>query len=279
MRYFTTIVAVFVSLGILSGCRVDYDQDSGTLKVLKSGTDQETTEGQWKYVQEGLAYAETNVQTGDEEYKNILLVKIDPKKYRFTIYENKEQASAKTIEEIHKDQQSLLTFNGQFFTEDFKPTGLLMSEGRELRGESGAHLLNGIVAIDNDGNIHLYQTPQTLNKEKYVFAIQNGPVLINRKEEIQIEEDTGDMASRTAIGIDKDNNLILIILKQSFLKFDNSVSLYQLAHLLKEKPVFQELGLHSVLNLDGGTSTGLMIDDKYYPEMEKVQNVVLVKER
>lgn len=242
----------------------------------------------WKEIAPGLAYSDVHINISDNPQvplnKDLILVKIDPKKYSFTIYENFEPENAKTIREIHEQTNSILTFNGGFFTEDFKPTGLLISNSQILRDKSYADLLDGILTIEKNGNTGFFshqdlKSDPQITPQKYDFAIQNGPVLINQYGQIEITKDTGKKASRTAIGIDKEGNIILIILKQSLLNTDNTVSLYIFAHLLKEIAPIKDLGLHSVLNLDGGPSTGLFIDDKYYPEMEKVQNVILVKLR
>ncbi len=232
----------------------------------------------WKQIKEGLSYTITSAGT-----KDLLVVKIDPSRYTFSIYENRNQAQAKTIEQIHNSTGSLLTFNGGFFTEDFKPTGLLISEGVELKALSNADLLNGIIAIRKTGEIDFFyradsgKFPITITPENYRFAIQNGPALIDENGEMLIKEDSEKMSSRTAIGLDRNNNIILITLKQSLLNPDNAISLYKFSEMIRNSGIFNELGVHSVLNLDGGSSTGLMLDDKYFPEMEKVQNVVIVK--
>jgi uncharacterized protein YigE (DUF2233 family) len=254
-----------------------------TLKNTQSSQTSSTTSSSlekwgWKQIEKGLSYAIIH-----SEQKDLLLVKIDPTKYSLSIYENQNRENALTIEEIHEQTGSLLTFNGGFFTEDFKPTGLLISNGRELRAISPADLLNGIIALKTTGEIQFfYRTnagkyPLTITPENYSFAIQNGPALINQNGEILVEDDSKQLSSRTALGVDRDNNLVLITLKQSLLNPDNSISLYNFAHLLKYAPELESLELHSVLNLDGGSSTGLMIDGKYFPEMEKVQNVITVK--
>ena len=232
----------------------------------------------WKQIEEGISYTITHT-----EKKDVLIVKIDPDLYKFSIYENRNPVNAKTIEQIHKSTGALLSFNGGFFTEDFIPTGLLISEGKELRSLSKADLLNGVLAIKHDGTINFFyyvnngKFPISITPENYVFAIQNGPALINEKGENLLTTDTEKLSSRTAIGLDKDNNIILIILKQSLFNPDNAISLYQFSEMIRTAGIFKELGVHSVLNLDGGSSTGLMLDEKYFPEMEKVQNVITVK--
>ena len=234
----------------------------------------------WKEIRPGMSYALMHLKIGvSADYKDLVTVIIDPKRYAFSVAQNPDSESAKTIREIHEGTGSLLTFNGGFFTEEFKPTGLLISEGNKLRKPSPADLLNGILAITDEGEAKLFSNKSSLNEKKYTFAIQNGPVLLDENSKIQISKDTGKTASRTAIGLDSQGNVVLIVLKQSLLNTDNQVTLYEFAHLLKESPEFARLDLRSVLNLDGGPSTGMMVMDQYFPEMEKVQNVVIVKNR
>jgi uncharacterized protein YigE (DUF2233 family) len=248
--------------------------------------DAKITELKWTTIAPGSEYGifqmDLSSGTAAPVIKDFLVVRIDPKKNEFEIYENKEKKKAKTIEDIHAQEGAIITFNGSFFTDDFKPTGLIVNKGNKLNKLSSANLLDGIIAVDENGNVHFFDQlgpKKFATEEKYEFAIQNGPILLDEKREIKIKSDDGKTASRTAMGIDKNGKIVLVMIKQNLLNLDNSISLYGLAKLLKEGPIFEEMGLHSVLNLDGGSSTGLKIGTKYFPEMEKVQNVVLVKLR
>lgn len=271
-----TFVSLLLILLAVAACGVL----SCTNKPANTPADTDTplAEWGWKEISEGLSYTITHA-----DKKDLLVVKIDPRIYAFSIYENKNPAQAKTIEQIHNENGSLLSFNGGFFTEDFTPTGLLISEGVELRPLSGAELLNGVIAIRPNGESAFFHRPRngkfplSITPENYSFAIQNGPALIDEAGNMLIDEDSGQMSSRTAMGFDRNGDIILIILKQSLLNPDNSISLYKFSEMIQSSAIFREQGVHSVLNLDGGSSTGLMIDGKYFPEMEKVQNVVLVK--
>ena len=276
MKQSIRISLVFLlTVGLLSGCdNKNPAASQNTASVIETGT------AAWEEVHPGINYALLHLKPDPQgDFKDFVVVSIDPKLYSFSVIQNSDQATAKTIKEIHEETGSLLTFNGGFFTEEFKPTGLLISEGKKLRKTSPADLLNGILAIDDTGKARLFKNTASLNENKYVFAIQNGPVLLDEKGNIGIREDTGKTASRTAIGLDNKGNIILIILKQSLLNADNQMTLYSFSHLLKESPEFAKLDLRATLNLDGGPSTGMMIDDLYFPEMEKVQNVVIVKNR
>jgi uncharacterized protein YigE (DUF2233 family) len=263
----------FLSAFLLTACTPTTPE-----KPVPKPPQEEQKKLEWKEVEKGLSYSSLieTTQTGEE--KDLMLVKIDPKLFSFNIYQNPSQDEAKTIKEVHEETGAILSFNGGFFTEDFKPTGLLLDKGEILRKISPADLLNGIFAIKNDHTALLLSQNVRIGKANYYsFAIQNGPLLIDENGSIQISSDTHKLANRTALGIDKDGNIVLIILKLSLLNPDNTISLYEFAQLLKNNDALRPLFLHSVLNLDGGPSTGMMLGDSYYPEMERVQNIIYVK--
>ncbi|HMR00860.1 MAG TPA: phosphodiester glycosidase family protein [Candidatus Gracilibacteria bacterium] len=273
-KFHFSIVIAFVSI-LFSGCQ---QTESPNLKILDPSIQTETT-AEWKEVKPGLLYTDLHIKNEDESFKDLLLVRIDPKKYSFSIYQNQPGEESKTIDEIYEETDALLAFNGQFFTEEFNPTGLSISQTQLLNEKSNADLVNGIMVIDNRREARLLHNQEGFPIGTIDFAIQNGPILLDENGNPSIIEDSGKTASRTALGIDQEGNLVVIVLKQSLLNFENSITLYQFAQLLASHPEIQKLGLHSVLNLDGGTSSGIAIDHKYYPEMEKVQSVVLVKAR
>lgn len=268
----TIILKTICCVFLLSGCA------NLSQKIITDNAQQQTTSPAWQQVSTGLAYAEIEaISNSSQNLKDLLIVKIDPKKYAFSIYQNKDQENSKSIQDIAKETGAVLAFNGGFFTQDFKPTGLLISKGEKLRQQSPADLLNGTFTINNNQIPELITGEELVNGPKHPFAIQNGPVLIDQYGQIKISKDTGKASSRTAIGLDQDNNIILILIRQTILNSDNLVSLYEFAHLLKEATALQGLNLHSMLNLDGGSSTGMVIGENYFPEMEKVQNVIIVK--
>ena len=242
----------------------------------------------WQPATDGLVYARVSLvlqnYQDSTQRRSLLIAHVDPKKFHFHLFQNPDLKTAKSVGEIHQQQGSLLTFNGAFFSEDFKALGYLKADGNELHKLSKSALFNGIFAIFADGHAGLIgrdqfaadqalapTTPSTIS-----FAIQNGPILLDDQGQIKIVSDDGKLASRTALGLDKDGNIVVILLKQTLLDTDNTLTLYQFAHLLKDAALLQPLGLHAVLNLDGGPSSGLMIDGHYYAEMNKVQNVITV---
>ena len=231
---------------------------------------------EWQKLSEGLSFSRLKAEQKNKIY-DLLLAKIDPQHAHFQIYQNTEKVTAKSIEEIHQAQKAQLTFNGAFFSPELKPVSLLISGEKTLHTISKADLLNGVFTITKNGKAALEKSENFQSSGNIDFAIQNGPILLNKDKQNGIRSDDQKLASRTAMGIDKDGNIIVILLKAGFLNDDNQISLYQFADLLQKNPAFSGIGLHSVLNLDGGPSTGMMIENVYYPEMDRVQNVILVK--
>lgn len=196
------------------------------------------------------------------------------------VVQNMDENNPLNIQEIHELNKSVLSFNGGFFSEDFKPSGLLISQGKELAPLVKADLLDGIFTIDENNKPKLYKYEEfkkAYPKLKLNFAIQNGPVLIDNQGKPAISNKSIKKANRTALGISKDGQLVVIIDRESILDTNKSPTLYQFADLIMNSAELKDLGIHSVLNLDGGPSTGLAYDDQYYSELDKVQNVIIIK--
>ena len=274
MKKLTIVTVSILTAFLAAGCIADRH-----VKTLYSNDPQQTASDKtikWVQVAPGLASSDLLIPYQENDQKEILLVSIDPKLFRFKIYINKEESRAKSIEEIQQEQHSLLTFNGSFFDEKFKALGLLISEKKILQKPLVSKLLNGIFGINENDEPVLINTTDLKAPIPFYFAVQNGPILIDNEGTIKIETDTGKTASRTAIGLDKDGHIIVITMQQSILNSSNALSLYQFAHLLKESPLLAGLELHSMLNLDGGPSTGIMVGGQYFPEINDVQNVITV---
>jgi uncharacterized protein YigE (DUF2233 family) len=216
--------------------------------------------------------------------KNLLLAKIDLNKHQLQIVENAPSPDQKNINQIHQENQSLLSFNGSFFSPEFRPLGLLVSDGKAVAPLTRSGLMNGIMTIDLKGNPRLYgyeefQTQQSELSPGLSFAIQSGPILIDSQGNVVADRKNKTLAGRTALGLDHDNNLVLIMMRQSLLNRDNALSLYDFANLVSTSRELSGLGIHSLLNLDGGNSSGLAFGKDYYPELEKVQNVIITLKR
>ena len=269
---------------ILGGCSGD-----NHVKVLYStepGNSQQVVPAQWHDVQEGLTYANILVDVDGGSRKELFVVKVNPRLFEFMIVENKDRANAKTLQEIQKEEGAVLAFNGAFFDTNFKPMGLLQDSGKRVHKVLQSDLMNGIFHVNCQSAypnvaelMSLKDYTDVPTSKSCDFWLQNGPILIDNAGGVRIGKDTGKAAGRTALGIDKDGNVVLIVVYQTLINSDNSLSLYQFAHMLAEKEPFVGMGLYSVLNLDGGPSTGVAVGGEYLPEINPVENVVITLPR
>lgn len=254
IRPFNTLLIATV---LISGCQFN-------LKEIKSNHEAQPE------LPIGVTYLEKSI---DE--KSLQIVTIDPQKFQLKIIENSAPPDSKSLQKIHQEENSLVTFNGGFFDEDFRPTGLLISHSKELSSYRKGKLINGIFTINQNGLPKLYAAEKFNDSSQFVFAIQNGPILLDEHSQVVVDKDLTRSAGRTAIGINSQNQVVVILLRQSLLNQDNEMTLTDFASLLANNEYFRTIGLHSVLNLDGGPSTGLAIQEKYFPELSKVQNVII----
>ncbi len=250
------IVTCFATLGF--GCE----------NLIDPQYQEETANLGWIEVEPGLQYQDLKIDN-----KSLFLASIDPQIFHLEIITNPEPPESLSIKQLHKQQDSKLSFNGGFYTPEFQPTGLLISNTEMLHPYQNAELTNGVFILDKNNQPKLLTVEQfnQTDLQTLRFALQAGPILLDQNGQIAVSSDSQNKASRTAIGIDQNNHIIVIILRQTLIERQNTESLYQFAKIL------QKLDLHSTLNLDGGNSTGLIINNTYFPELEKVQHAIITK--
>lgn len=212
--------------------------------------------------------------------KKLTIGQLDSDFSQLKIIENVPAPNSKSIKQIHDTNNSQLSFNGSFFSPEFTPLGLLVSEGKLIFPAQKSDLMNGVFLINKKGqpsllNFSEFQIKQKNILENIDFAIQSGPILINQNGQIIADKNNHKKAGRTALGLTKNNDIILIMLRQSLLDRDNAATLYHFAELISESEELAQLGIHSVINLDGGNSSGIAYENEYLPELEKVQNIII----
>lgn len=232
----------------------------------------------------GNLHSELVLQELKIQGKDFLIVQIDPDFFHLQIVENPPKPASKSIHEIKNDYSAEMAFNGNFYDEDFRPLGLLISASRSVFPLNKSALMNGIFTIDNSNNPTLYtfddfQKNQTKLLPKIDFAIQSGPILLDNTGQITINKGNTKKSGRTALAIDKNGDIVLIILRETIFNQNNSLTLYDFASIISTSNELSDLRLHSMINLDGGKSSGLAIQDQYFPEVEKVQNIIIVTKR
>jgi uncharacterized protein YigE (DUF2233 family) len=137
--------------------------------------------------------------------------------------------------------------NSGYFDKDYNPIGFLLVENERLDNHISAQTETGLVVYD-EGEFELRdlgENPIT-GSERFDYALQTFPFII-KSGEGNISPNSTDKARRTAIGVDKNGFVYIIVSPQFFL------SLYYFMNELQNT----DIDFEYVLNLDGGTSTGI----------------------
>jgi len=155
-----------------------------------------------------------------------------------------------------KDQGNALVINGGYFHDDFSPSGFLYVDGKRIGDRAFDKEVSGLIEVRPDRGVNIRDLavdPLSLGEPLYT-SIQSYPFLLKNGERA-IREDSGKRARRTALGVDREGGVYV------FIEQTSQLSLYELMVVIDESDI-ENL---TVLNLDGGPSTGLSIkkDDQH----------------
>lgn len=208
----------------------------------------------------GLELLRAGVKRGGQRAGRLVAVFADPEAARLELLLNEDKAP---LEALAPD--ALCVINAGYFTEKFRPTGLLVSEARVLSPfvpEAGA-AGSGVFVLDEAGARLLDRdevTPSAYVRAQ--LALQAGPRVIEPGGRPGIRADDGARANRTVIGKDGRGRLALVVVHNAASGRAAGPTLFELMHLLSSAglgAVAPELALDFALNLDGGPSTGLAL--------------------
>jgi len=167
--------------------------------------------------------------------------RIDPKIYRFRAVTSPDGLD--TVHRMARRERLLLAVNASFFTPEGEPLGLLIDQGKELQKLRRVDW--GVFFVTKDGKAKIVHTTEFKSDPNIETAIQSGPRLVVSNRPLKLKPQIG---RRTAVCIDQEGRVLLIVTEQSML-------LQNFAELLALSPGDGGLGCAYALNLDGGSST------------------------
>jgi uncharacterized protein YigE (DUF2233 family) len=178
----------------------------------------------------------------------LLVYRIAPGRYSFDV--GYSPGEPKTLAEWQRDSGADIVVNGGYFDEHFRTTGLLVTAG-EVHGRSYEGF-GGVFAIAANGEpsiVGLADQPWPMATMP-VAAVSSFPMLVVDGAPTDLEE--SELRSRrTVVATDEAGNVLVIIAA------DGRFTLAGLARHLAAS----DLGIDMALNLDGGSSTGLLVAD------------------
>ncbi|PRR81303.1 phosphodiester glycosidase family protein [Clostridium vincentii] len=210
---------------------------------------------------------EYQMVTGDSnaKFKGYALVIKDPTRVKVGIT-SKLNKEGETVSEIADNYDAVAAINGGYFTDDEGaekwtsnggiPVGYLMSEGKELHNGVGPGSTT-MVAITQDGLMQVGKFTVAELKEKNIseaMTYKDKETLVNGGEAVPIYEESS--SPRTMIGQRKNGSIVFVIL-------DSKNPETRMAATLKEaQEVMIKLGCYTAVNLDGGKSATMYLNDE-----------------
>ena len=135
--------------------------------------------------------------------------------------------------------------NGGYFSADFAPIGLLISDGKMIAPLQRARLITGVLSASVRG-VQILRVSEFSRREKISAAVQCGPFLVDHYEPVRGLNDS-TTARRTFAATAMSGRASLGVCSE--------ISLAELATILATSRMADDFKIQRALNLDGGSSS------------------------
>ncbi|WP_081888094.1 phosphodiester glycosidase family protein [Verrucomicrobium sp. BvORR034] len=195
-------------------------------------------------------------------------------KYDLRVISQPDRAGAVSLATKMKELGAVAGCNGGYFTPEFQPLGLEISNGARAGAFQRSSLLGGVFVVRN-GRPTLMWKDEYSDLKGTTQLFQAGPRLVDAGQPVAGLEATKRRV-RTFILTDQAGSWAIGTCK--------SVTLRELSDLLATRAVIPEIAVKRALNFDGGSSTGLWWrteDGQEHSEREfsRVRNFLVVMPR
>ena len=165
--------------------------------------------------------------------------------------------------DIAADHGAILAVNGDYY--GFRDTGIVIRNGVVYRDEGAREGL----AFFTDGRVEVYDETATTADELVADGVWNtlsfGPAVVEDGkvvdgiEDVEVDTNVGNHSiqgeqPRTAIGVDDDGNLIIVVVDGRDTGYSRGATMTELAQIMIDQ------GAVTAYNLDGGGSSTLYFD-------------------
>lgn len=156
-----------------------------------------------------------------------------------------DNPSGENLSDIMSREKCAVGLNGGYFSADFAPIGLLISDGRMIAPLQRARLITGVLSASARG-VQILRVREFSRREKISAAVQCGPFLVDHYAVVRgLDESTA--ARRTFAATATNDRALLGVCSE--------ISLAELAAMLTTTRLADSLKIQRALNLDGGSSS------------------------
>ena len=201
----------------------------------------------WVLLYDGIVYTKYSFEVGEKQNTTIHAFQIDPAKVKMDVVTaDSTRPEGATAEEMANRKKAAIVINGGFFTELHKSIGLLVQSGKTI---NPMHKTSWWSVFGLKNGVPFIATPKEFEKSPDMkMAIQAGPRLAVDNAIPKLKE---GLAHRSAVGITKDNKVILVVTDGA------PISLKELARRMKNSRYAGGLECPNAMAFDGGGSTQL----------------------
>jgi hypothetical protein len=211
----------------------------------------------------GVELIETRCVNGNQTARVTALC-FNDKNHTLRVVDSPSPGSA-TLANTLSHAKAIGGVNGGYFHKDYRPVGLVVSDGKTLHGFETAKLLSGLIAVMPDGRVAILRSGEyEPSKSPLLQALQCGPMLVEGGCIITGLNDLR-IARRTILAKGVRGETALIYM--------SSVTLADAARILALPSVLDTWKPRTAINLDGGSSSGLWTSKGFLlPEIARVRN-------
>jgi uncharacterized protein YigE (DUF2233 family) len=207
----------------------------------------------WLQAAPGVELRRLAVAVG-EQAAPVSVARLDPAQVRLAVGYAPEAPQA--LAAWAGDAGALAAINGGFFDEAGRAVALIV-HGGEASGDSYVGR-GGMFAVTPDGEVWLRGLAEAPYDpaEPVAEALQGWPMLVRPGGEVAYTHEDGERSRRSALAIDTSGRPLLIAAPTA------AFTLHELAVWLAAS----DLAIATAVNLDGGSSTGLIVRSEAAPE-------------
>jgi len=208
----------------------------------------------WERVSPGVAYKHIRRDTID-----VYVTKIDLRSRAIRVIATTEEEKGLTVSEFAKKTDAIVAINADYFNEQSQPLGLSMGAcGVWTKGEKLGRK-QGLVAV---GRRRAEIQARTMIPKRWMTgAVSGWPMLVSSCAVLAdlpgSDHFTRAPHPRTAVALSKDGKTMYFVAADGRKEGVPGMTLPELAAFLRE-----ELGACAAMNLDGGGSTAMWVDDE-----------------
>jgi uncharacterized protein YigE (DUF2233 family) len=200
----------------------------------------------WQSIAPGVEYRELKIEQGDRSDR-LRMARIDPTQTRLRVFYDPDRP--RRVSEWLSASNGLVAVNGNFFDPQNQALGLVIQDGQRRDGVVYDGF-GGMFAVNGD-EVHVrWNVDDPYTGEPLTHALQNFPMLVLPGGTANPDiDDNGRRSLRTAVGQDRSGRIVFVVSPGI------TFTLTEFGQWLAAS----DLDLHVALNLDGGTSSGLVL--------------------